>query len=202
MATVRTATACTPASFAADVTRLVVAQTKKTQAVAVADPPAARSVQSSTAQPSPLLLEIRPTQELAATEAPDAIATVRATTTAPAEPQIRELRLELAPAHLGTVTLELHHQGQQVEAFMVVDHAPAREIVQAAEQQVRELLGQQGLQVGAFEVSCRGGNPQEQSQHQPTPPVSLREHQPAATVRSPLAPRQSVSSVGGIDLYA
>lgn len=192
-----------------EVSRLLAGEMKKSQpelaAVAATGRSAGARAGDKAATPSALLWETsaRPAPELAAAEAPATVETVRATTAAPAEPPIRELRLELTPAHLGTVTLALHHQGRQVEAFMIVDHEPARQVVQAAEQQVRELLGQQGLQVGAFEVSCRGDGDQQQRQPLPpaTPVLAADEPRPAQT-RSRQPARQSASLSGGIDLYA
>ena len=71
-------------------------------------------------------------------------------------PQVRQLRLEVSPADLGPLTLEIRHRGGEVTASVVVDHDRARQVVQQAEAQVRQSLANQGLQMGSFEVSCRG----------------------------------------------
>jgi flagellar hook-length control protein FliK len=197
------------ASATVEVSRLLAGEMKRSQpepaAVAATGRNAGVRAEDKAPTPSALLWEAgaRPAPESAAAEAPATIETVRAMTAAPAEHPIRELRLELTPAHLGTVTLALHHQGRQVEAFMIVDHEPARQVVQAAEQQVRELLGQQGLQVGAFEVSCRGDSDQQQRQPlpPPTPVLAADEPRPAQT-RSRQPARQSAKLTSGIDLYA
>lgn len=192
---------------AADISRLIAAQIResKGEPLAVAETPRGAGRAKEQASASALLVEMGagPAPELAAVEAPVAPERVRGMMTAVAEPVVRELRLELTPAHLGTVTLQLLHQGQQVEASMIVAHEPARQTVQAAEQQIRELLGQQGLQLGAFEVSCRGGGEHRQPQQQTAPPLPLAEERPAAPARMVAAPRrQFVSSASGVDIYA
>lgn len=185
----------------------VVPSTKRTEAEPLTVPTASHSVAGAGDRPSAaasaLLSEpgTTPVPEVAAPDAPAALEPVRATIAAADHP-IRELRLELTPAHLGTVTLELHHVGRQVEAFMIVDHEPARQVLQAAEQQVRELLGQQGLQVGAFEVSCRGGDQQpRQPLPQATPAAAAEEPSPPPAHRPALS-RRSTSTSSDIDIYA
>jgi flagellar hook-length control protein FliK len=119
------------------------------------------------------------------------------------DPQVHSLRLELTPPQLGGLTLEVHHEGRQVSAFMVVDHDAAREVVAHSETQVRALLLDHGLQVTAFEVSCRDQGrgreqgPERQAQFART---DIGEKPARSADKAGLPQRKS--SLGLIDLYA
>jgi hypothetical protein len=103
------------------------------------------------------------------------------------------------------VLLEVQSQGRQISAYLTVDHTQAQQVVSQAGPEVRALLRSQGLEVGAFEVSCRD---QGSAQHYqdttpeprlwPLPPESSSRPAPSAPWPSPSV----VASLGLIDLYA
>lgn len=121
------------------------------------------------------------------------------------EPEIRvsSLRLELSPPELGPMTLEVHHSGKAVAAYLVVDHDTARQIVTQGEAQVREALGREGLEVGAFEVFCRSGGQQQGGSGQQSRYSGGSVLAPQLLAQDVPARRESrPSSATAVDIYA
>jgi hypothetical protein len=85
-------------------------------------------------------------------------------------PAVTHLRVELAPPLLGDVVLELRHEREKITATAIVDRPATAEALKMVQAQVQQVLADQGIHVGSFEVSCRDGRPGSDSR----PPAQTR----------------------------
>jgi hypothetical protein len=110
------------------------------------------------------------------------------------------LRLELAPPLLGEVVLELRHERDEIAATATVDRPASLEALKLVQVQVQQVLADQGVHVGSFEVSCRDGR---QGREHPAPAEQWvpdrSEPQASPQPRKAIAARASTTLV---DLYA
>lgn len=125
----------------------------------------------------------RVTAQPQATETPDEV--------------VHQMRLTLSPPDLGAVTLRIETRGQEVSAHLLVDQLVAGHVLRQAETEVRQLLHNQGLQMGSYEVDY-----QHSQQHQPHQrPLPLALHGKAIAVPSRPQGRQPVQE-SAIDVFA
>lgn len=115
-------------------------------------------------------------------------------------PVVTHLRLELAPPLLGEVVLELRHERDEIAATATVDRPASLEALKLVQVQVQQVLADQGVHVGSFEVSCRDGR---QGREHPAPAEQWvpdrSEPQASPQPRKAIAARASTTLV---DLYA
>lgn len=91
--------------------------------------------------------------------------------------------LQLNPAGLGPLQIQLEMKGDQVHALFLAQPQAVRAAVEAALPQLREALAQQGLALGQAQVGTGGGS--SGNFHQPHPD---QEHRPAPWRPSPPGP--------------
>ncbi|MHB8997393.1 MAG: flagellar hook-length control protein FliK [Armatimonadota bacterium] len=115
-------------------------------------------------------------------------------------PIVTHLRLELAPPLLGEVVLELRHEHDEIAATATVERPASLETLKLVQVQVQQVLADQGIHVGSFEVSCRDGR---QGEEHPAPAhqgwPERPEPQASPQPRRAVAARASTTLV---DLYA
>ena len=68
----------------------------------------------------------------------------------------RELSVELDPPELGRMLVRVTETRGRLAAAVTVEQISARIAVEQVESHVRQVLGRQGVEIGSFEVSCRG----------------------------------------------
>jgi hypothetical protein len=71
-----------------------------------------------------------------------------------ADVPVRSIRISLEPRELGTIRINLRHQGGQVHARVVVENAQALHLVQSQAQALQAALSEQGLVFGTFSVTA------------------------------------------------
>ncbi|MBU0611442.1 MAG: flagellar hook-length control protein FliK, partial [Armatimonadetes bacterium] len=67
---------------------------------------------------------------------------------------VTHLRLRLAPPLLGEVLLDVRHDGGAVTAHAIVSLPATEHVLRQVQTQVQQLLADQGLQAGAFDLTC------------------------------------------------
>ncbi|MEN6304344.1 MAG: flagellar hook-length control protein FliK [Armatimonadia bacterium] len=125
----------------------------------------------------------RVTAQPQATETPDEV--------------VHQVRLTLSPPDLGAVTLRIETRGQEVSAHLVVDQLVAGHVLRQAETEVRQLLHNQGLQMGSYEVDYQ--HSQQHQPHQRPLPLAL----PGKAIAVPSRPQgRQPRQESAIDVFA
>lgn len=133
--------------------------------------------------------------------APEVLATERVATPPEAgerpDEVVHQVRLALRPPDLGAVTLRIETCGKQVSAHLLVDQPVTGHVLRQAETEVRQLLQDQGLQVGSYEVDYQ--QPQQHQPHQRSLPMA----QPVRPVVTPSRPQsRQPAQESAIDVFA
>jgi flagellar hook-length control protein FliK len=76
-----------------------------------------------------------------------------------AEQRLGHAEIRLNPEHLGPIEVRVQMDGTQVNAEFQSSHAGVRQAIEASLPRLREMLGQQGLQLGQTDVGQRHANP-------------------------------------------
>jgi hypothetical protein len=66
---------------------------------------------------------------------------------------VSEAKLQLTPAELGRIEIKISTDGDQAKVLFTVQNATAREAIEQAMPRLREMLGQEGLQLAHSEVA-------------------------------------------------
>ena len=69
------------------------------------------------------------------------------------EKGVSEAKLQLTPAELGRMEVKISTDGDQTKILFTVQNTPAREAIEQAMPRLREMLGQEGLQLAHSEVA-------------------------------------------------
>lgn len=139
------------------------------------------------------LPEDQPAPEVSATER---VATPPEASERPDE-VVHQVRLALRPPDLGAVTLRIETCGKQVSAHLLVDQPVTGHVLRRAETEVRQLLQDQGLQVGSYEVDYQ--QPQQHQPHQRSLPMA----QPVRPVAVPARSQsRQPAQESAIDVFA
>jgi hypothetical protein len=69
--------------------------------------------------------------------------------------EVRQIKVQLSPPRLGPVLIEVQAESNHVSASLLVSRPETAQALRGAEGQVRDLLRDQGLAMGAFDVSCQ-----------------------------------------------
>jgi len=114
-----------------------------------------------------------------------------------AEQRLGHAEIRLNPEHLGPIDVRLQVDGTQVSAEFHSGHAGVRQAIEASLPRLREMLGQQGLQLGQADVGQR---------HDPGPAHQAREdtdgNSPSAAPMSTPDSTRMLRSRGLLDEYA
>ena len=119
-------------------------------------------------------------------------------------------RLELNPPELGPIRIEFNLQGSSADISFAAAHATTREGIEHALPELRELLAQQGVQLGEAGISAGAGQPGAQQQQAHREEAAQRFSAPGAGTRQAAGSSvegQAVAvrvsrSRGALDLYA
>lgn len=121
------------------------------------------------------------------------------------EQQSAEIKLN--PPHLGPLEVKLSLQQDQASVTFLAQHGPVREALEQAIPRLREMFGQQDIQLVNVDVGQRreqptGGQGEGRGQtHAPDAGGATAGGDTLATVELPVSSR-STSLDGGLDLYA
>lgn len=127
--------------------------------------------------------------------------------------EVHSARLELNPAELGPIRIDLNLQGGNADISFAAAHAGTREGIEQALPELRELLAQQGVQLGEAGISSGAGQhwaqQHQQQQHQQQAARDdggQRFAVPMAAGRADPTPGVAITRVraprGALDLYA
>ena len=130
--------------------------------------------------------------------------------------EVHSARLELNPAELGPIRIDLNLQGGAADISFAAANSATREGIAHALPELRELFAQQGLQLGEAGVSAGSGQGTAQQQAQQQQQQDAAQQQAArnaAGARFPLAPAPGAAAPaaatvrisparGALDLYA
>lgn len=108
-----------------------------------------------------------------------------------------EVRISLHPAELGALDLQMEQDGKRLELNITVDNEAARRAVGEQIMQLRERLGEAGMQLARLDVSVRD---QAQRQNTDTPSGAMQTGHDD-DVKIPTT-QHLVGPVDGLDLYA
>lgn len=123
----------------------------------------------------------------------------------------RQARLELEPAELGRVAVQLELRAKSVRAVLRVESKHALEALQNQMPELRQAFEARGLSVAGIELRFEQGNAQggSRSHEQQQPPTPRRYSLRVAASRSPVTPLGSLplpnsqlSRAGGVDTLA
>ena len=78
------------------------------------------------------------------------------------KPDVSEVKMILKPEQLGEVSLKIATQNGIVTAQFIAESQKVKEIIEANFNQLRDMLSEQGIDVGALEVNVSNSNEQEQ----------------------------------------
>lgn len=115
-------------------------------------------------------------------------------------PAVTHLRVELAPPLLGEVVLELRHERDEIRATATVDRPATAEALKLVQTQVQQVLADQGIHVGSFEVSCRDGRQGSDNPTQSQPRTAGRSEPQVSAEPRKAAPERSTNAL--VDRYA
>jgi flagellar hook-length control protein FliK len=113
-----------------------------------------------------------------------------------AEQRVGHAEIRLNPEHLGPIEVRVQMDGTQVSAEFQSGHAGVRQAIEASLPRLREMLGQQGLQLGQTDVGQRhagSGAPARRDGDTPSPGASPTDAQ---------LPSRHVRTRGLLDEYA
>lgn len=116
-----------------------------------------------------------------------------------AEQRVGHAEIRLNPEHVGPIDVRVQLDGTRVTAEFHSAHVEVRQAIEASVPRLREMLSQQGLQLGHADVGQRhaGQNPSGQSQ-----PPAHGEHDAASGSRTSAGTVVAVRSRGLLDEYA
>lgn len=77
------------------------------------------------------------------------------------KPEISEVKMILKPEQLGEVSLKIATQNGIVTAQFIAENQKVKEIIEANFNQLKDMLNEQGIDVGALEVNVSGDESQE-----------------------------------------
>lgn len=77
------------------------------------------------------------------------------------KPEISEVKMILKPEQLGEVSLKIATQNGIVTAQFIAENQKVKEIIEANFNQLKDMLNEQGINVGALEVNVSGDESQE-----------------------------------------
>ena len=107
------------------------------------------------------------------------------------------MRISLHPAELGALDLQMDQDGKRLELNITVDNEAARRAVGEQIMQLRERLGEAGMQLARLDVSVRDQG-QRQNADTPTPGAHS---EPDESVN--ISPQRLIAlPTDGLDLYA
>lgn len=113
-----------------------------------------------------------------------------------AEQRLGHAEIRLNPEHLGPIEVRVQVDGTQVSAEFHSAHASVRQTLEASMPRLRELLGQQGLQLNHADVGQRHSGSGQRSGENPGVAV------PAGAPRDAQATGRALRSRGLLDEYA
>jgi flagellar hook-length control protein FliK len=116
-----------------------------------------------------------------------------------AEQRVGHAEIRLNPEHVGPIDVRVQLDGTRVTAEFHSAHLEVRQAIEASVPRLREMLGQQGLQLGHADVGQRHGgqNPSGQSQSR-----AQGEHDAASGSRASAGTVVAARSRGLLDEYA
>jgi flagellar hook-length control protein FliK len=116
-----------------------------------------------------------------------------------AEQRVGHAEIRLNPEHVGPIEVRVQLDGTRVTAEFNSAHVEVRQAIEASVPRLREMLGQQGLQLGHADVGQRhaGQNPSGQSQA-----AAHGEQETASGSRASAGTAMAVRSRGLLDEYA
>ena len=114
----------------------------------------------------------------------------------------KEAEIRLDPPEMGSMQIRIRSDAEQAQINFVVQNQQAKEALEQSMPRLREMLAQQGIELG--ESSIQQGNPEQQQeqsgQGQLAGNQQAEEQQPEVTAQSAETSRQQSSS--SIDYYA
>lgn len=147
----------------------------------------------SPASPAELAQAIRPDQPLQAQQfADNVLAHIRQR-----GDDKFEVRLALHPAELGDLSLQLEQDGSRLELKISVDNEQARRVIAEQLSQLRERMGEMGMQLGQANVEVR-----QEHQRQDSDGSSAGATQAHDDTVKESTPKAQLISRNGLDLYA
>ncbi|HEY5803031.1 MAG TPA: flagellar hook-length control protein FliK [Lysobacter sp.] len=117
-----------------------------------------------------------------------------------AEQRVGHAEIRLNPEHVGPIDVRVQLDGTRVSAEFHSAHAEVRQAIEASVPRLREMLGQQGLQLGHADVGQRHGSTG--SQGQAAGQFQSDNDLDASGARQPPVAAASVRSRGLLDEYA
>ncbi len=116
-----------------------------------------------------------------------------------AEQRVGHAEIRLNPEHVGPIDVRVQLDGTRVTAEFHSAHVEVRQAIEASVPRLREMLGQQGLQLGHADVGQRHAGQNQGGQSQPH---ANSEHDAASGSRTSAASVVAVRSRGLLDEYA
>ncbi|NVJ49511.1 MAG: flagellar hook-length control protein FliK [Gammaproteobacteria bacterium] len=112
---------------------------------------------------------------------------------------IEQAEIKLDPQELGPINLRLTHQNGEVQLVAHAQHAQTRELLEMNQERLREMLQQNGIQLGQFDVREDRKQSEQQSSHsEHVTGANASESEGAEEVLT----SRTVSSTSLLDLFA
>ncbi|MCF6457937.1 flagellar hook-length control protein FliK [Pseudoalteromonas sp. MMG024] len=111
---------------------------------------------------------------------------------------LKEAEIRLDPPELGSMQIRIRSDAEQAQINFVVQSQQAKDVLEQSMGRLKEMLAEQGINLGESSVSEQGQGEQQMAEHSGHSLSSEGEHEPVSNVSEQIVSKQQ----DGIDFYA